>query len=164
MCSSEFTEFRSEEPACSAASVMSDSLQPHGLQPARLLCPWNSPDKNTGVGHMPSSRGSSQTKDQTCVSFFGSGFFTPWATWEARAGHRANPISLDSKVHDSGIYYAICSQSWLHIGIIWEIFSTCQFPNPYPEKLNQYLGAVEQLWRKRLLCFGFFFFNSKIYF
>ena len=31
-------------------SVMSDSLRPHGLQPARLLCPWDSPGKNTGVG------------------------------------------------------------------------------------------------------------------
>ena len=31
-------------------SVVSDSLQPHGLQPPRLLCPWNSPGKNTGVG------------------------------------------------------------------------------------------------------------------
>ena len=31
-------------------SVMSDSLQPHGQWPARLLCPWNSPGKNTGVG------------------------------------------------------------------------------------------------------------------
>ena len=31
-------------------SVMSDSLQHHGLQPARLLCPWNSPGKNIGVG------------------------------------------------------------------------------------------------------------------
>ena len=29
---------------------MSDSLWPHGLGPARLLCPWNSPGKNTGVG------------------------------------------------------------------------------------------------------------------
>ena len=28
---------------------MSDSLQPHGLWPARLLCPWDSPGKNTGV-------------------------------------------------------------------------------------------------------------------
>ena len=28
----------------------SDSLQPHGLQPTRLLCPWHFPDKNTGVG------------------------------------------------------------------------------------------------------------------
>ena len=25
-------------------------LQPHGLQPSRLLHPWNSPGKNTGVG------------------------------------------------------------------------------------------------------------------
>ena len=31
-------------------SVMSNSLWPHGLSPARLLCPWNSPGKNTGVG------------------------------------------------------------------------------------------------------------------
>ena len=31
-------------------SVVSDSLQSHGLQPARLLCPCNFPGKNTGVG------------------------------------------------------------------------------------------------------------------
>ena len=29
---------------------MSDSLWPRGLQPARLLCPWDSPGKSTGVG------------------------------------------------------------------------------------------------------------------
>ena len=29
--------------------AMSDSLQPYGLQPTRLLCPWNSPGKNTGL-------------------------------------------------------------------------------------------------------------------
>ena len=28
---------------------MHDSLQPHGLQPARFLCPWNSPGQNIGV-------------------------------------------------------------------------------------------------------------------
>ena len=31
-------------------SVMPNSLRPHGLQPTRLLCPFNSPGKNTGVG------------------------------------------------------------------------------------------------------------------
>ena len=31
-------------------SVMSHSLQPHRLQPARLLCPWDFPGKNNGVG------------------------------------------------------------------------------------------------------------------
>ena len=35
---------------CSVASVMSDSLQPYGLQPTRLLCPWDSLGKNTGLG------------------------------------------------------------------------------------------------------------------
>ena len=30
--------------------VLSCSLLPHGLKPARLLCPWASPGKNTGVG------------------------------------------------------------------------------------------------------------------
>ena len=31
-------------------SVMSISLLPHGLKPARFLCPWDSPVKNTRVG------------------------------------------------------------------------------------------------------------------
>ena len=30
-------------------SVLSNSLRPHGLQPIRLLCPWDSPGKNTGL-------------------------------------------------------------------------------------------------------------------
>ena len=34
-------------PVC---SVISNSLQPHGLCPAKLLCPWNFPGKNTGAG------------------------------------------------------------------------------------------------------------------
>ena len=33
-----------------SCSVTSISQQPHGLQPARLLHPWDSPGKNTGVG------------------------------------------------------------------------------------------------------------------
>ena len=31
-------------------SVVSDSSQPHGLQPTRLLRPWNFPGKSTGMG------------------------------------------------------------------------------------------------------------------
>ena len=40
-------------------SVVSDSVPPHGLLPARLLCPWDSPGKNAGVVAISSSRGSS---------------------------------------------------------------------------------------------------------
>ena len=35
---------------CQVASVVSNSVQPQGLQPTRLLRPWDSPGKNTGVG------------------------------------------------------------------------------------------------------------------
>ena len=33
-----------------SCSVVSDSLRPHGLQPTRLLSPWDFPGKSTGVG------------------------------------------------------------------------------------------------------------------
>ena len=36
--------------ACSVAKSCPPLLQPHGLQPARFLCPWDFPGKNTGVG------------------------------------------------------------------------------------------------------------------
>ena len=39
---------------CVSCSVMSDSLQCHGLEPARLLYPWNSPGKNIVVLPFPS--------------------------------------------------------------------------------------------------------------
>ena len=36
---------------CHAKSLQSClTLRPYGLQPARLLCPWDSHGKNTGVG------------------------------------------------------------------------------------------------------------------
>ena len=31
--------------------VASNSQRPHGLQPTRLLCPWDFPGKSTGVGY-----------------------------------------------------------------------------------------------------------------
>ena len=36
---------------CHACSVVSDSLWLHELQPTRLLCPWDFPDKNTRVDY-----------------------------------------------------------------------------------------------------------------
>ena len=35
---------------CCFTSFMSNSVQPHRWQPTRLLHPWDSPGKNTGVG------------------------------------------------------------------------------------------------------------------
>ena len=61
-------------------SVVSDSLPPRGRQPTTLLCPWDSPGKNTGVAAMPSSRGASQPRDWTQVSHIAGRFFIIWAT------------------------------------------------------------------------------------
>ena len=67
-------------------------LATHGLQPTRLLLPWDLPGKSTGVGchcllqlewlAIPFSRRSSWPKVQTPVSCIAGRFFTIWATKE----------------------------------------------------------------------------------
>ena len=52
------------------------SLQPHEPGPARLLCPWNAPGKNTQVGCHFLLQGSSQPKGQTQVFCIADRFFT----------------------------------------------------------------------------------------
>ena len=49
--------------------VASDSLWPNGLQPARILCPWDFPVKNTGVGFQALFQWILQPKDWTHVSW-----------------------------------------------------------------------------------------------
>ena len=62
---------------------VSNSLQPHGLWPTLLLCPWNFLGKNTGVGSHSLHQGSSWPRDWTQVSWIAGRFFTNWATREA---------------------------------------------------------------------------------
>ena len=58
--------------ACSAALVRPDSLLPFGLWPTRLLCPWDFPGKNTGVGCHALLQGIFLTQGSTCIA---GGFF-----------------------------------------------------------------------------------------
>ena len=69
--------------------VASDSSQPHGLEPARLLCPWNFQARLLEWAAIPSSRGwelnsqlPSQLRDQTWVSHIAGRFLTIWVTRE----------------------------------------------------------------------------------
>ena len=57
-------------------SVMSDSLWPHGLQPAGLLYPWDSSARILEWVAIPFSKGSSQPRDRTQVSCFAGIFLT----------------------------------------------------------------------------------------
>ena len=54
-------------------TVVFDSLRPPGLQPARLLCLWNSPGKNTGVGCQVFSAGDKFIHRKEIVFAFQSG-------------------------------------------------------------------------------------------
>ena len=64
-------------------SVMPNSLRPHGLQPTRLLCPWDFPGKSTGMVAISFSKESSWPWDQTQVSCTAGRLFTNWANREA---------------------------------------------------------------------------------
>ena len=63
---------------CVSSSVVSDSLQPYGLQPARLLHPWDFLGKNTAVGWHFFLQGIFPTRDQTQVSHTTRRLFTIW--------------------------------------------------------------------------------------
>ena len=55
-------------------SVMSDSEWPHGLQPSRLLLPWDFPGKSTGVG---------------CDCLLGSALYTPLIFLNTKSGSKS---------------------------------------------------------------------------
>ena len=65
--------------ASESCSVLSDSLQPHGL-----YSPWNSPGQNTGVGNFSLLQGIFPTQGSNPGLLHCRWFFTSWATKEAQ--------------------------------------------------------------------------------
>ena len=66
--------------------VMSNSLQPHGQQPTRLLCPWAFPGKNTAAACHVLLQGILPTQRSNLCSLslaLAGGFFPTSTTWEA---------------------------------------------------------------------------------
>ena len=63
----------------------------------------DSPGKNTGVGAMLPSRGSSQPRDRTQVSYITDWFFTSWATREAQEYWSGRLILSPGDLSDPGI-------------------------------------------------------------
>ena len=61
-------------------------LRPYGPQPARLLCPWDSPGKNTGVGCHAFLQWIFSTQGlNLSLQHRQAAFFTTSATWETPA-------------------------------------------------------------------------------
>ena len=70
------------------AQSCSTLCDPHGLQPTRLLCPWHSPGKNTGVGCHFLLLGTFSTQGWNLrllhlPPVLAGRFFTTSAIWEA---------------------------------------------------------------------------------
>ena len=63
---------------CVSCSFVPDSLQPHGLQSTRVLCPWDFPGKDTGVGCHFLLQGIFPTQGSNQVSCIAGRFFTVW--------------------------------------------------------------------------------------
>ena len=61
---------------CTMKIAQSGFLQPHGLWPARLLCPWNSPGKSTGMGSCSFLQGIFLTQGSDWVSSIAVRCFT----------------------------------------------------------------------------------------
>ena len=73
-CDSE-TESRDMEVKVLVAQSMLDSLQPHGLCPTRLICPWNSPGKNIELGRHSLLQGIFLTQGSNLVPCIPGRFF-----------------------------------------------------------------------------------------
>ena len=67
-----------------SCSVLSDSLQPHGLEPVRLLCSWDSPGKNTGMDCRFLLQGIFPSQGSNPCLLLGRWILDHWATWEAQ--------------------------------------------------------------------------------
>ena len=73
---------------CVCAQLLSctQPLQPHGMQPARLLCPWSFPSKSTGVGCHFLFQGvfpTQQSNPHLFITWIGRKILYHQAAWES---------------------------------------------------------------------------------
>ena len=83
------------------------TLQSHGLWPARLLCPWNFPGKNTEGGCHFLLQRIFLTQGRThvsCISYTGRQILYHCTTWEALMNDSVFNSALGERVGDCCLY------------------------------------------------------------
>ena len=131
-----------------ACLVMSNFLQPQGLQPARLLSPWNYTGKNTGMGCHFLLQGMFPTQGSNpCVLCL--------LHWQADAwcllSHWGSP-NKDSEVKDSFALPWSCNWLWLSRSNSWRC-KVFQRAGSTRHPVKAFLGPVPHL-RTRCLHLG----------
>ena len=120
-----------------ACSVLSNTLWPHGLYPARFLCPWDFSGKNAGVGCHSLLQGTFQSKgsnpcllcllhwwaDSLPLSHLGNPFFAWDTLFQFSSVHLLSRVLLFA-THEfqharppcpsptPGIHPNLCPSSW----------------------------------------------------
>ena len=109
--------------ACTIASFVSDSLRPHGLWPARLLSPWDSPGKNTGVSCHAFLQRIFLTQGIESASLVSPAlegrFFTTSTTWEASNMHISSVKSWLCQAYTENL----TSLYIKHVSSEWQVVS-----------------------------------------
>ena len=126
-----------------SCSVVSDSVRPHRRQPTRLLCPWDSPGKSTGMGcHSFSNawKWKVKVKSLSCVRLL----VIPWTV-----AYQALPfMGFSRQEHWSGLLFPSPNWSWKWL-IALPKLSTA--PSGWTSSQIQVLWTPSQV--------GFFVFN-----
>ena len=86
-------------------SVMSDSLRPIGLSPTKLLCPWDSPGRNTGVGGHALLQGIFPTQGLNLFLFY----LLHWQVDYLPLRPLGSPISIVLQINHPESYTVHCS-------------------------------------------------------
>ena len=139
------------------------SLLPHGLSSTRLLCPWNSPGKNTGVGCHP-TQGSNLgllhcRRSLYCLSHQGNSLLQepqetqdltilPWRTGSMKNSliNDTNP-QLRPHLHLNHIHFCACCplQGYLY-SFCLRLYSLWSGPTNMPEDTSStFLPLVAHL-------------------
>ena len=118
---------------------MTNSWDPIDCSLNRLLCPWDFPSKNTGMGCHFFSRGSSQPRSWTQVSCIAGRFFTNWATRES-----LRTANQSSKLNGSKVI------NWLNIHQLLEYLISLILSQ---EVLWRWEGYLYFSWQERY-CFS----------
>ena len=146
-------------------SAVSDSLWPRGLQINRLLCPWNSPGKNTGVGCHFILQGIFGTQGLNpcvlCVLHWQADYLPTeppgspaWGSfpmsWLFTSGGQSIGASASTSVLPMHI------QGWFPLGVTGLISLLCKglskvFSSTTVQK-HQFFSAQPSLWSNSYLC------------
>ena len=117
---------------CSVTSVLSDSLLLHGCSPSGSSVPGILQERILEWVTMPSSRGSSWPRDQTCIFCIADGFFTI-----EPPGKPMKWYSSQRKPQNTGAPCSIEGAILTHSGKQWEDISLVGYGSPGHKKKKE---------------------------